>query len=68
MSAAQRADDGAGFDFDDAEDAAPALLDLAKGQALDVALFAAFATLVMVSFFRKSVRLRTVTLAASVAL
>jgi len=51
---------------DDADEAPPTLLELAKGQALDVALFAAFATLVMVSFFRKSVRLRFVTLVASV--
>jgi NAD-dependent dihydropyrimidine dehydrogenase PreA subunit len=66
VSGAQPADDGLGFDLDDAEDAAPTLLELAKGQALEVALFAAFATLVMVSFFRKSVRLRLVTLVASV--
>ncbi|HUO66225.1 MAG TPA: 4Fe-4S binding protein [Gammaproteobacteria bacterium] len=73
VSGAQPADDGAapagaaqGFDFDDADDAAPTFLDLASGQSLDVALFAAFATLVMVSFFRKSVRLRLVTLVASV--
>ena len=73
VSGAQPADDGAppagdpsGFNFDDADDAAPTFLDLASGQALDVALFAAFATLVMVSFFRKSVRLRLVTLVASV--
>jgi polyferredoxin len=66
VSGAQPADDAQGFNFDDADEAAPTFLDLASGQALDVALFAAFATLVMVSFFRKSVRLRTVTLVASV--
>jgi polyferredoxin len=66
VSGAQPADDGQGFSFDDAEEAAPTLLELAQGQALDIALFAAFATLVMVSFFRKSVRLRLVTLVASV--
>jgi polyferredoxin len=66
VSGAQPADEGPGWNFDDAEDAAPTLLELAKGQALDIALFAAFATLVMVSFFRKSVRLRLVTLVASV--
>jgi polyferredoxin len=60
------ADDGPGWEFADEEDAAPPLLELAGDQALDVALFAAFATLVMVSFFRKSVRLRYVTLIASV--
>ena len=67
VSGAQPAKEGApGWNFDDADDAAPAFLDLAAGQALEVALFAAFATLVMVSFFRKSVRLRLVTLVASV--
>ncbi len=67
VSGAQQAQEGApGWNFDDADDAAPAFLELAKGQALEVALFAAFATLVMVSFFRKSVRLRLVTLVASV--
>ena len=67
VSGAQPAKEGApGWNFDDADDAAPAFLDLAAGQAVDVALFAAFATLVMVSFFRKSVRLRLVTLVASV--
>ena len=62
----QTPDNSPGWNFGDAEDAAPTLLELAKGQALDVALFAAFAALVMVSFFRKSVRLRVVTLVASV--
>jgi NosR/NirI family nitrous oxide reductase transcriptional regulator len=67
VSGAQPGDEGApGWNFDDADDAAPTFLDLATGQALEVALFAAFATLVMVSFFRKSVRLRFVTLVASV--
>jgi NosR/NirI family transcriptional regulator, nitrous oxide reductase regulator len=67
VSGAQPAKEGApGWNFDDADDAAPAFLDLAADQALEVALFAAFATLVMVSFFRKSVRLRLVTLVASV--
>jgi polyferredoxin len=66
VSGAQPADDPQGFNFDDSDEAAPTFLDLASGQAVDVALFAAFATLVMVSFFRKSVRLRTITLVASV--
>ena len=66
VSGAQPADDAQRFLFDDAEEAAPTLLELAKGQALDIALFAAFAALVMVGFFRKSVRLRLVTLVASV--
>jgi NosR/NirI family nitrous oxide reductase transcriptional regulator len=63
---ARAANDALALSFDDADDAAPTLLELAQGQWLDVALFAAFATLVMVSFFRKSARLRLVTLVASV--
>ena len=39
---------------------------LVSDQGLDLALFAAFAALVLVSFFRKSPRLKYVTLAASV--
>jgi polyferredoxin len=71
VSGAQPGDDAGGggapgFNFDDADDAAPTFLTLAASQGLDVALFAAFATLVMVSFLRKSVRLRFVTLVASV--
>jgi polyferredoxin len=66
VSGAQPATDAPGFNFDDADEAAPGFLDLAAGQALDVALFAGFATLVMVSFFRKSVRLRLLTLVVSV--
>jgi polyferredoxin len=60
------AEDAPGWEFADEEDVAPAFLEVAADQALDVALFAAFAALVMVSFFRKSVRLRYVTLIASV--
>jgi polyferredoxin len=48
------------------EDADPSLLQLAGEQAGDIALFAAFATLAMVSFFRKSVPLKYVTLVVSV--
>jgi len=67
VSGAQPAPDGdTGFNFEEIEDAPPSLLDLAAGQALDIALFAAFATLVMVSFLRKSTRLKYVTLVASV--
>jgi NosR/NirI family nitrous oxide reductase transcriptional regulator len=66
VSGAQPADDPAGWDFEDAEEAAPSLLELAAGQWLDLTLFAAFAALVMVSFLRKSVPLKYVTLVASV--
>ena len=55
------------WDFDDEEEeAAPTLLDHAREQALDIALFVAFATLVMVSFLRKSVALKYVTLVVAV--
>jgi hypothetical protein len=59
-------DDAGGWNFEDVEDAAPSLLDLAASQAVDIGLFAAFAVLVMVSFLRKSVPLKYVTLVASV--
>ncbi|WP_428097849.1 4Fe-4S binding protein [Candidatus Rariloculus sp.] len=55
-----------GWNFDEFEDAEPTLLELAGDQALDIGLFAAFATLAMVSFLRKSVPLKYVTLVASV--
>jgi polyferredoxin len=58
--------DPGGWDFEDVEDTAPSLLDLAASQAVDIGLFAAFAALVMVSFLRKSVPLKYVTLVASV--
>lgn len=53
--------------FDDLDEAEPTLLELARDQAPDIALFAAFATLAMISFFRKSVPLKYVTLVVSVA-
>lgn len=54
------------WDFpDEAEDAPSATEDL-RAQAADLAMFAAFAGLALVSFFRKSERLKYVTLAASV--
>jgi polyferredoxin len=54
------------WNFDDFEDADPTLLELAVDQAPDMLLFAAFATLVMVGFLRKSVPLKYVTLVFSV--
>jgi NosR/NirI family transcriptional regulator, nitrous oxide reductase regulator len=54
------------WDFPDEEqDVASAGANL-RAQAVDIVLFAAFAALALVSFFRKSVRLKHVTLAASV--
>jgi NosR/NirI family nitrous oxide reductase transcriptional regulator len=63
---AQSADEGEGWNFDEEEEAAPTFLDLARDQSTDILLFAAFATLAMVSFLRKSVPLKYVTLVASV--
>jgi NosR/NirI family transcriptional regulator, nitrous oxide reductase regulator len=62
------ADDAAaaGWNFDDEVVVEPTLLDHARDQALDIGLFLAFATLAMVSFLRKSVPLKYVTLVASV--
>ncbi|HMB74307.1 MAG TPA: 4Fe-4S binding protein [Gammaproteobacteria bacterium] len=59
------ADDG-GWNFDDEELADPTLLELAADQALDIGLFAAFAALAMISFLRKSIPLKYVTLVVSV--
>ena len=52
--------------FDGLDEAEPTLLELAREQALDIGLFVAFATLAMVSFLRKSIPLKYVTLVASV--
>jgi NAD-dependent dihydropyrimidine dehydrogenase PreA subunit len=61
------AEAAAGWTFEDEEEeAAPTLLDLARDQALDLGLFLAFAALAMVSFLRKSVPLKYVTLVAAV--
>jgi hypothetical protein len=58
--------DSAGWNFDDVEDVQPSLLELVRAQALDIALFAGFAALALVSFFRKSVALKYVTLVLAV--
>jgi polyferredoxin len=52
--------------FEDEEDAQPSWADSFQAQAVEIALFAAYAGLVMVSFFRKSERLKTAALIASV--
>jgi len=52
--------------FDELEEAEPTLLELAADQAFDIGLFAAFATLAIVSFLRKSVPLKYATLVAAV--
>jgi hypothetical protein len=56
----------AGWSFDDLDEAEPALFELLADQAWDIGLFAAFATLAMVSFLRKSVPLKYATLVAAV--
>jgi hypothetical protein len=55
-----------GWNFEDVADVEPSLLDLVRAQALDIALFAAFAALALVSFFRKSVPLKYLTLVLAV--
>ena len=61
------AGDAPGWNFEDDEaEAAPTLLENARDQALDIGLFLAFAALAMVSFLRKSVPLKYVTLVAAV--
>jgi polyferredoxin len=67
VTLAQPADEAAdGWDFADEVEVAPTLLDHARDQAVDIGMFLAFATLAMVSFLRKSVPLKYVTLVVSV--
>jgi polyferredoxin len=62
---AQPAAEG-GFDFEDDEEETPTWADDIRAQAIDIAAVAAFCVLAFISFFRKSVRLKYVTLAAAV--
>jgi NosR/NirI family nitrous oxide reductase transcriptional regulator len=55
-----------GWNFDEEEDDAPTWADDLRDQALDIGLVAAFSVLAFVSFFRKSVRLKYITLVAAV--
>jgi NosR/NirI family transcriptional regulator, nitrous oxide reductase regulator len=55
-----------GFDFPDEEEDAPTWAEDIRAQAPDLALITAFSVLAFVSFFRKSVRLKYITLVASV--
>jgi polyferredoxin len=66
VSRAQPPAEDGGWNFDDLDEPAPTFLELARDQSLDVVLFAAFATLALVSFLRKSTRLKYLTLVASV--
>jgi polyferredoxin len=54
------------WQFAEDEDAAPGWREVVAGQALDLGSFTAFVALALVSFFRKSVRLKYVTLAVAV--
>ena len=64
LADSQSEDDPWGFEDEEAE--AETWQSLLRDQALDLALFVAFATLALVSFFRKSVGLKYVTLVAAV--
>ena len=66
LVAAQPVDQEDAWGFDDLEEAEPTLIELAGDQATDIALFLAFAALAMVSFLRKSVPLKYLTLVVSV--
>jgi NosR/NirI family nitrous oxide reductase transcriptional regulator len=57
---------GDGWDFDEEEEVAATWADDIRAQAVDIAAVAAFLTLAFVSFFRKSVALKYVTLVAAV--
>ncbi len=55
-----------GFDFPEEEEEAPTWAEDIRAQAVDIALVAGFSVLAFVSFFRKSVRLKYITLVVSV--
>jgi polyferredoxin len=59
---------GSQWQFNDEDEQAPTWTETARGQAVDLAVFAGFTALALVSFFRKDKRLKYVTLAACVVL
>ena len=59
---------GSQWQFEDEEEQTPGLGEIARAQAVDLAVFAGFTLLALVSFFRKSRRLKYITLAACVVL
>ncbi len=65
-AAAQEQDD-AGWNFEEEEEVVPTFAEEVRAQAVDIAAVAAFLVLAFVSFFRKSERLKIVTLVAAVA-
>jgi polyferredoxin len=58
--------DAGGWDFEDEEEEAETLAQILAPQAFDLIAFPAFLVLAMVSFFRKSVGLKTVTFVAAI--
>jgi polyferredoxin len=56
-----------GWNFEEEEEVVPTFAEELRGQAVDIAAVAAFLVLAFVSFFRKSDRLKVVTLIAAVA-
>ena len=56
-----------GWNFDEEEEAVPTFWEEARGQVLDIAAVTGFLVLAFISFFRKSERLKIVTLVAAVA-
>ena len=54
------------WDFDEVEEVEPTLFELAADQSRDIIMFVAFAILAMVSFLRKSIPLKYVTLLVAV--
>jgi polyferredoxin len=67
VASSQPPTEDGGWNFEDEEaEAAPTLVTLAGEQAVDIGAFLAFAVLAMVSFLRKSVPLKYVTLVVSV--
>jgi polyferredoxin len=64
--AQQPAAEGRSWNFEEEEEDAPTWADDIRSQTLDIAMVAGFSVLAFVSFFRKSVRLKYVTLVAAV--
>jgi NosR/NirI family transcriptional regulator, nitrous oxide reductase regulator len=59
---------GSQWQFNDEDEQTPSLAESVRAQAVDLAVFAGFTALALVSFFRKDKRLKYVTLAACVVL
>jgi NosR/NirI family nitrous oxide reductase transcriptional regulator len=68
LAAQPAAPSSAQWQFNDDEEQTPAWTDTVKSQAVDLGVFAGFTVLALISFFRKSTRLKYVTLVACVVL